>query len=397
MALYQYTASDLAGKMKRGQMSAQGPEQLKTALRAKSMYLVSYQEKTAKVRSHKLSAQELSDFCRELSALLGSGVTVVRSLTIISSRDLPPKMKAAYTGLAVQLKRGVSLSEAMEMQGKTFPEMLINMIKAGEASGKMDKTFSKMAEHYEKEHRLNNSVKSAMTYPMVLLVLLIVVIVALFTFVLPKFFPLFDGMELPLLTRVVMGISDAFTEHWFLILLGVLTVGLTGYTLFQIYKVHFTIDRIKLKLPKIGKLLRVIYTAQFARTLASLYSSGMSIISSLHIAQNTIPNLYVRSHFDDIIKKVRSGYSLSQALGEKEGFDPKLAQTVAVGEETGKLDAMLNSTADSFDYESQEAIKKIITIIEPLMIVVMAVLVLLVIGAVMLPIYTMYGNIETRY
>lgn len=396
MAVYTYIASSLQGKTKRGQQSAANPEQLKAALRDKKLYLVEYAEKEQRVRSRRMKSLELADFCRELSALLGSGVTVVRALSIISSRDLPPALKRAYTGLMVQIKRGVALSDAMEQQGNTFPEMLVNMIKAGEASGKLDKIFTKMAEHYEKEHRLNNSVKSAMTYPMVLLVLLIVVVIALFTFVLPKFFPLFEGMELPLLTRVVMGISDGLKANWLFVILIAACVGMLGYMLVQVRTVRKTIDRMKLKIPKIGPLLRIIYTAQFSRTLASLYSSGMTIINSLRISRDTLPNYFIRDQFDGIIKKVRSGSALSAAVGELDCFDPKLSQTVAVGEETGKLDAMLNSTADSFDYESQQAIKKMITILEPLMIVIMAVLVLVIIGAVMLPIYSMYSNMESR-
>ncbi len=397
MAVYQYTASSLNGKMKRGQLAAANPEQLKAALREKQLFLITYAEKEQRTRMRKLSALELSDFCRELSSLLSSGVTVVRSLTIISARNMPAQMRTMYGSISSQLKRGVALSDAMELQGRAFPEMLLNMIRAGEASGKLDKTFEKMAEHYQKEHRLTNSVKSAMTYPMVLLVLLIAVVIGLFTFVLPKFFPLFEGMQLPLLTRVVMAISDGISEHWFLIILCAAFLGVSIYTLLQLHKVRRALDKVKLRIPKVGKLLRIIYTAQFSRTLASLYNSGMSIISSLNVAKSTLPNFFIRDQFDDIIRKVRSGNALSAALSECVGFDPKLAQTVAVGEETGKLDAMLNSTADSFDYESQEAIKKIITILEPLMIIIMALLVLVVIGAVMLPIYTMYGNVESRY
>lgn len=394
MAAYQYTASSLGGKIKKGKINAGNPNQLKEALKKEELFLIEYKEIVDKKRSRKLNGKEISEFCRELSALLGSGVSVVRSFNIICKRQATPKLKAVYNDIAVQIKRGVPLSDAMAMQGKTFPEMLINMIKAGEASGKIDQTFEKMSVHYEKEYRMSNTIKSAMAYPKMLGGLLVVVVIALFTFIMPTFFGLFKDMELPLLTRVVMGISDFFTHNLFLIGIIAATVIIAGYIIFQIHAVRRIMDKIKIKIPKIGGLLKIVYTSEFARTLASLYASGMNIVESLQIAKNTIPNVYIREQFEPAIRKLRSGVALSEVLSEIEGFDIKLSQTVEVGEETGRLEAMLVSTADSYEYESQQAIDKIISVIQPVMIVAIAGIVLCIVGAVMLPIFSMYGDIE---
>ena len=182
MAVYQYVASNMGGKISKGQITTATPEQLREILKQQNLFLISYEEKANVTYGRKLKANELSELCRELASLLGSGVSVVRSFTIISGRDIEPKLKKAYTNITTQIKRGVPLSDAMEMQGRMFPEMLINMIRAGEESGRIDQTFDKMAAHYEKEYRLNGAVKSAMTYPIILLVLIVVVMMALFTF-----------------------------------------------------------------------------------------------------------------------------------------------------------------------------------------------------------------------
>ena len=394
VAVFEYTASNIGGKIKKGHISTANPQQLKEILRQQNLYLITYEEKINMSSGKRLKKNQLSEFCRELGSLLGSGVSVVRSFNIICRRNMEPKLKKAYTDISVQIKRGVTLSDAMAMQGKMFPQMLINMIKAGEASGKLDKTFEKMSIHYEKEYRMSSSVRGAMAYPVVLLVLIICVMMILFTFVLPMFFGLFEGMELPLLTRIVMGLSTIIKENLFLIILGAVCLCIAVCFVVKLHHIRYAIDKFKVHIPKIGKLIKIIYTAQFSRTLSSLYASGINIMDSLQISKNTITNIYIREQFETVIKKVRSGNTLSSALSEVDGFDIKLSQTVEVGEETGRLDSMLNSTADSYEYQSQAAISKMITILQPLMIIIMAGLVLIVIVAVMIPIFSMYGNIE---
>ena len=394
MAVYQYVASNMGGKIKKGQITTANSEQLRELLKQQKLFLISYEEKANLTSGRKLKANELSEFCRELSSLLGSGVSVVRSFTIISGRDIEPKLKKSYANITTLIKRGVPLSDAMEMQGRMFPEMLVNMIRAGEESGRLDQTFEKMSVHYEKEYRMTGAVKSALTYPIVLLVLIVVVMMALFTFVLPTFFELFEDMEVPLITQIVMNISTFVRENvLIIILLGAILVMLIGF-IAGLYPVKYQIDRILVKLPKISPLIKIVYTAQFARTLASLYASGINIVDSLQISRNTIPNYYIREQFDDAVRKIRAGNTLSETLKEIDGFDIKLSQTTEIGEETGQLDKMLNSTASSYEYESQAAINKMITILQPVMIVILAGLVLVVIGAVMLPIFNMYSSIE---
>lgn len=395
LAEYNYVAATMAGKTVRGKLAANSPEGLKENLLRQELFLLDYDE-ISKASGKRLKANQLADFCRELSSMLGTGVSLVRSMQIIMNRDLPPAMKNTFTALNHLIKRGVALSEAMEQQGEVFPELLINMIKAGEANGHLDESLKKMAAHYEAEHRTNQDIKGAMTYPIILIVITVIVIIAVFTFIFPTFMGVFGDMELPAITQVMMGISNFLTQQWFLAIVTVLAVGIGIYWLTRIEKVKLWWDKVLVKIPKVGPLLRIIYTARFARTFSSLYSGGLTILSALQISKDTIGNRYIAMQFTDVIRLVRQGTSLSEALSSVEGFDVKLTETIAVGEETGRVDELLLSIAESFDYESSMAIKKLVKLIEPIMILVMAVIIMTVMLSVMLPIYQLYSDIDQQ-
>lgn len=394
MPQYRYTAKDISGKVKRGTLNAADPDALKKGLKEIGLYLSRYTEKVDKNQGKKLKSAEISTFCREISSMLSAGISLVRAMNIINNRDLSPKLKYAFGELLSSIKKGIALSDAMELLGRAFPSMLINMVKAGEASGRLDETMEKMADYYEKETRLAKNIKSAMTYPIILASLTVIVTVVLMTFVVPLFADIFEGMELPAITRVVMGISNGLTGNFVYVVIAAALLCLAIYFIMQIESVRFSIDRLKLKIPIIGKLLKIIYTARFSRTLASLYSSGLSIINALQISKDTVGNRYLTSQFEEVIRLVRSGNPLSLSLAGVVGFDKKLSETIAVGEETGQLDTLLISIADSYDYESDMAIKKLMTMIEPIMIIILAVFVVIIMLSVLLPIFSMYSQID---
>ncbi|MBS7370053.1 MAG: type II secretion system F family protein [Oscillospiraceae bacterium] len=393
MAEYSYLAAKHDGKTVKGTLVAGSPDMLKDNLRRQQLYLLEYDE-IKKAGGKRLKATQLADFCRELSSMLGTGVSLVRAMQIIMNRDLSPAMKTTFTALNQQIKRGIALSEAMEMQDEVFPELLISMVKAGEANGKLDEALKKMASHYEAEHRTNQDIKGAMTYPIILIVITILVIIAVFTFIFTRLMTVFGDMELPTITQVMMGISNFLTQQWFMAIVIVLAVGIAIYWITRLEKVKYGWDKFIVKLPKIGPLLKIIYTARFARTFSSLYSGGLTILNALQISKDTIGNRYIAGQFDGVIRMVRQGTSLSEALAAVDGFDVKLTETIAVGEETGRVDELLLSIADSFDYESSMAIKKLVKLIEPIMILIMALVILTVMLSVMLPIYELYGNID---
>ena len=395
MPNFRYTAKSMEGKIQRGTMEAAGEGVLQQMLKEQGLYLIEAKDAAAVKKHKKLNARQLSEFSKELSTLLASGVSIVRALEIIAEEDgISPVTKALYLDILAELKRGLSLSEAMEMK-QCFPELMLGMIRSGEGSGNIDAVMNRLALHYERENRLKQQVQSAMTYPMVLLVMSILVVILIVTFILPQFEELFAEMEsLPVVTEILMGISDFLVTQWYVALLVIFLLFIILRTVGKIYKVRRTIDYIKVHMPVAGKLNKVIYTARFSRTLRSLYSSGMPIASALQTAGGTVGNVYVEEQFDKVISMVRSGIPLSQALREVDGFLRKLSSTIMVGEESGRLDAMLDSIAMTMEEEAEAATKRLVTLLEPILICIMALVVGFIIIAVMLPIYESYGAIE---
>ncbi len=396
MPTYKYVASSIQGKTRKGVAEAADEAALKDSLSKEGLFLVSCETSIKEFAVRRLRSNELADFCRQLGSMLSAGVTLIRAISILLQRDLKPQIRASYSDISISLQRGLSLSEAMEKQG-AFPDLLVNAFRASESSGQMDKTCMRMAEHYEKEYRTNGKIKSAMAYPLFLLCLTVVIMVVIFSVVLPRFFTLFEGIELPGITKAVIAISNAMSDYGGIIIIVILLAVLGFMALFRVPKVALWLDRTKLRFPIIGKLLKIIYTARFARTLSSLYASGLTIINALQNTKNTIGNKYIASQFDDLIKNVRNGENLSTSINAVDGFDKKLSATISIGEETGNLDFMLDSIASSFDYESEQAMSRLTAIIEPVMIIFMAIIVCLLLISVMLPILTLYNSIGSGY
>ena len=400
MPSYQYTAKNEKGKTVRGTAAAPSPEALYAQLRTEGLYLMDQREAGAGKRSVRpLKTAQVADFCRSLGTLLAAGVPLVRAFAILGEEEgLDPKAKAVYEAVRTELRKGVPLSDAMEAQAPAFPALLVAMLRSAESTGSIDKACLRMANHYEKEHKLDQEVGNSLMYPAILGVLIVVVLLILMGYVVPQFEEMFAQMEtLPLPTVILLGISDFLKSHWLLVALGAaaLTVGVRS--LFLVPEVRLQWDRFILHAPVVGKLNRKICTARFARTLSNLYSSGVPIVMALQSGQQTVGNRWIASQFDGVLTSVRAGHPLSESLKEVDGFERKLSSTVMVGEETGKLDSMLATTSETMDYEAEMATKKLMTLIEPVMIVVMAVMVAFVIIAVILPIYLSYGTIGGSY
>lgn len=395
MPRYKYTATTDGGKTVRGTASAATPEALYEQMRVSGKYVTEQHEVGDAAVKTALKTAQVAEYCRNLGTLLSAGVPLIRAFSILSEeKGTPPQVRAIYDRIQGELRKGIPLSDAMEGCGPAFPPLLISMIRSAEGTGNIDKSALRMADHYEKEHKLNQEVGNAMMYPIILMVLLVLVVVVLMAFVVPQFSDMFAQMEsLPLPTTILLGISDFMSTHWFAVVLGLVVLVVVLRLLFAIPQVKLRVDWIKLHAPIVGKLNRKICTARFARTLSNLYSSGVPIVGALASARNTVGNTWIASQFDTVLTTVRSGGTLSAAIGAVDGFESKLASSVAVGEETGKLDTLLATMSTSMDYEAENANKRLLTLIEPVMILLIALVVGFVIIAVILPIYQSYGTI----
>ena len=396
---YRYKAQNTDGKFITGELRAANESELQSKLKNDGLFLMDSKELAGEKRIHKrLSHDKVADFSRNLSKLLGSGVTLVRALRIIAEDEsIKEKERQIYSDVLKQVRSGMTLSDAMEEQGGTFPPLFVNMIRSSESGGNMDGTAANMAEYYSKEYKLQQKIKSSTTYPKILGVLIVLVVIVIMGFVLPQFSSLFDQMEsLPKTTTILMAISDFVAKRWYLLIFFGVILFMIGKVLVSLPPVKLMLDKIEIHIPKIGKLRKVIYTARFSRTLASMYSAGIPIVTCLQIAKTTIGNTYIESQFDAMIADIRAGMPLSDGLAGIDGFVKKLPSSVAVGEETGALESMLVSIADQMDYDSEIAIEKLVAMVEPIMIIVMAVIVGFIMVAVISPIYGSYQAIGNQ-
>lgn len=394
MPEYLYKGKTADGKVVKGSLNAADEKALYDALKRDGAYLTSFRLKEeVSGRKKQLKAMELSEFCRQLSSLTAAGITLSRALSIILMGKPNSPATQAYKEVQKLVQQGQPLSDALAQQG-IFPEMMINMFRAGEASGQLEQVAAKLATHYQKEHRMDNRIKSATMYPKILAAVCVLAVLIIFLVVMPELEPMFQGMEIPAATRAMMAFSALLSQQWYILLIIALCAVAAVQIAFTSPQVRFYWDKLKLQMPVIKNHMRIIYTARFARTQSSLYSSGLSMLRSLEIASYTLGNAYLTSQFTQVIRQVRSGEMLSQAIQQVDGFDSKLSPTIFVGEETGRLDQMLENIADNYEYEADVALSKLTGMIEPLMIVFMAGIVLMIMLGVMLPIWSMYGNVN---
>ncbi len=395
MALYKYKAQDAGGKVKSGKLNASSEQDLHEKLRAEGLMLLDFKD-AAKLKKYKpLKTKALAEYSRQIGTLLNAGVSLVKALQIMSEDEsITPYERVIYKEITSYVVQGVPLSEAMKNLPGVFPPLITNMYKAAEASGKLDTTALRMADQYTREDRMNAKIKSAMTYPKILSFLIVVVVAVIFGFVLPQFKSMFDKMDsLPFTTEIMMAISSFVGKYWYTLIIAAAVIWLILYFLKKIPAVVYQFDKFKIKAPKIGKLLKIIYTARFARTLCSLYSSGIPIVTCLSIAKTTIGNSYIEEQFDEVIKSVQAGNTLTSSLEGVDGFINKLTSSINVGEEAGSLDTMLVSIAEDLEFESDKAITQMVSYIEPVMIVVLAAVVGFIILSVITPIYGSYKSI----
>jgi type IV pilus assembly protein PilC len=394
MPEYKYRAQDQNGKIIKGRSDAPDAAALHKRFHDEGLTLLEADPVVRRIALKPLKKVQLADFARQLGTLTKAGVSLVKALEIIAhDESIETYERDIYLRLRDRIVQGISLSNAMEELDPAFPSLFVFMMKATEQTGNLDDTALRLAKHYTDEAELEQTVKSSLTYPKILAVLIVIVVAVIFGYVLPQFEDLFSTMPtLPLPTRILMAISNFVATKWYIILIVAALAVIFGKIIIKLPVVRYQIDKIK-TWGKWGKLTKVIYSARFARTLSSLYAGGIPVYNCIDIAKSTIGNAYIEAQFDDVLKKVAGGSSVSDSLRDVNGFVQKLPSSIKVGEETGMLAQMLESVANDLDFYSRQALVKLTSYIEPVMIVVMAVIVGFVMIAVIQPIYNSYATI----
>ncbi len=394
MPEYRYRAQDSKGKIVKGKAEAADESDLQRRFHDADMLLLEAKPISKQVALKTLKKTKLADFCRQLGTLTKAGVALVKALEIIANDESATDYeRQLYIRLRDRIVQGIALSNAMEELDPAFPPLLVYMIRAAETSGTLDSTCLRLADQYTSEAQLEQTAKNSLTYPKILSGLIVLVLIILFGYVLPQFEDIFATLpSLPLPTRILMGLSEFVKDKWYILLAAIILIAIFGKMITKIPAVRYNIDKIKTMGPW-GKLFNVIYSARFARTMSSLYSSGIPIYSCIHIARGTIGNKYIEDQFDVVEKQVAGGTPISVALQGVHGFVSKLPATIKVGEETGMLGSMLESVANDLDFYSKQALLRLTSYIEPVMIVVMAVAVGFIMIAIIQPIYQSYSTI----
>lgn len=343
----------------------------------------------------RVTTKDIAIFCRQFYTMLDAGVSINSAVHILAEQLTNRKLKDALGDMEDQVRKGQTLSESMRKHNKIFPDLLISMIETGEVSGNLDSVLLRMSTHYEKENKINNKVKSAMIYPAVLSVVAIVVVTILLTFVMPTFIDMFteSGVELPLSTKILLGMSGGLQKHGLLILLAVVTIVILFRYYLKTDSGKLFSSRLKLKIPVIKKLNQKIIVSRFTRTLSTLLSSGVTLVQALEVVSDVVGNKVAEEALSRIREAVIKGEGLSTPISEDKLFPSMLASMVKIGEESGSLDDILNKTADFYDEELEVTVQTTTALLEPLLIVIMGVVMGFIIISIMLPMFNMYGSI----
>lgn len=352
--------------------------------------------KGGKIRG-KATAQQLTDFTAQMAVLIDAGLPVVRSLKVLSRQQKPGAFKFILEDVSESVEQGSSLSEAFSNHGRTFDKLYVNMIKAGEAGGILDTILQRLADFMEKSQRLKKKVIGAMIYPIIVMSVAVMILTGIMIFVVPAFEQMFaeQGMELHWMTAMLVGISRGIVSIWGILFVAVVIAGAVGLMAWgRTGGGERVIDRLKLKLPIFGPIIKKAVTARFTRTLGTLVMAGVPILESLNICKNAIGNVILGEAIDRVANSIKEGETIAGPLSETGLFDDLVVNMIDVGEETGELDKMLLKVADTFDVYVDIAVESLVSILEPVLIVFMGGAIGFIVIALFLPLVGLIDGIS---
>ena len=399
---FSYVAVDKRGKEKRGSLEAETRERALEQLKAEGLIPVSVREQGALNKEidfsigKKVKPRDLSVFCRQFVSITQAGVPMKEALQMLSEQTENKWLKRAISEVLLSVEKGNTLADSMRGQSDIFPPMLINMVEAGENSGSLEMAFSRMAVQFEKEAKLKATIRKATIYPIILVIAAIGVVAVMLLFVIPIFIDMFADLdvEMPGITMWVMNTSEWMTKHWYMILALIILVIVAYKMIYRTEQGRLAIDRVKMKMPLFGKLTVKTACAQFARTMSTLLSSGISTIDALETVSKIVNNIHYTNALLKAREEVMKGIPLSEPLTASKIFPPMVCHMTGIGEETGNIEDMLEKLADYYDEEVEMTTQSVLAAMEPLIIVFMALVVGTLVIAVISPIGAMYSGLD---
>lgn len=394
---FNYTAINRNGKRVRSSLDASSIETAKSSLRGAGYTILDIKEQTTLNRDIEIpflgkpKAKDMAVFCRQFVSILRAGVSVASVLSMLGQQTGNKKLRAAIREMQADVEKGEALATSMRRHPKIFPAILVNMVAAGESSGNLEESFRQMELYFERSKRTKSKVTSAMIYPCVLIVVMIVVLIVMMTKIIPNFLKTFEDMdaELPKITQGVMAVCEWFKSWWWvpLLVLAALIVG--GVLFHRTNKGKHFFGWLARKTPVVGNLTVKTACATFCRTMEVLIGSGLTLTDSMDLAASNMGNIYYLEAIRDARGMVAEGTPLRESLVRTGIFPPMVSNLVGVGEETGDLQSMMGKVADYYDEEVEEATKKLLNLMEPAIIIFMAVFVVIIVLAIYLPMINM--------
>jgi len=413
MPTFQYEAMDSTGLEVKDTIEAPSEAEAQTMIREKGFYVTKIREKERKKKAEAskkakeaekkkvftiggVKGKQLTMFTRQLSTLQDAGLPILRSLRILETQNKPGALKNALMDVIEDIESGQTLSEAMGKQPKAFNNLYCNMVKAGEAGGALEIILQRLAEFQEKSQSLKRKIIGAMIYPAAVISVAVGIVAFIMIFIIPKFKEIFEGfgLDLPVMTQVLIGASDWVSKYWYMIFI----LPIAFFLFIKIVKRNqtgaFVVDWMSLRIPLIGKILHMGIIARITRTLGTLIASGVPILEGLIISRDTAGNAVFVRAFDNIYTAIREGETIAVPLKEAKIVDDLVVNMVDVGEETGALDDMLYKVADVYDEEVEVRVESLVSLLEPIMVVVLGLIVGFIVIALFLPLVQLLNDLS---
>lgn len=409
MPTFRYVAKNWEGETDAGTFSAPNLREAIEHLRAQELFVISIKEQAAalqrqeaslerfraRLQERKPKSRDFMIFCRQFATMLQAGINVLQILKIQAQQAENRALKERLLEVSLDVERGGTLAGALEKHGNFFPKIITSMVEAGEAGGILDAVMERLAAHFENQHDLEEKIRTATLYPIIVSGLAVAVMALMVFFVLPQFSRIFEdmGFEMPFLTRALLGLSRFVTGYWYLIiaLLLLIIIALRRYLRTPQGRERF--DRIQLRLPLYGKIYSTMIVARFSRTLGTLLVSGVGLVPALELVEKVINNVVLVDALTEARRVIRQGQALALPLAASGLFPPMLVEMINIGEESGALDSMLSRTADFYEGELTFILDRLSSIIEPVLLIAVGLFVGLLMVSIIQPMFGIYEMI----
>ncbi len=402
MAAWGYVAIDKGGKEIKGSKDADNKELVLRDLKNQGLIVLEITEQNMLTKDisidfgGKPTPRDMAVFCRQFASITRAGVTIIETLNMLADSTENKKMQKAIYAVRADVEKGESFADSMAQHPGVFPELLVQMARAGEASGSLDTAMERMAIQFEKSAKTQAMVKKAMIYPIVVACVAVGVVAAMLLFVIPRYMDMFEtlGTELPAITLAVVGMSNFLKAYWFIIIPVVIAIVFVLKTYAKTNSGKHVFGKLQLKIPAIKNLVVKTASAQMARTLSTLLTAGVPLIEAVDIVADTMGNIWFKESLKEALEQIMIGVPLSQPLQTSGLFPPMVYHMVRIGEEAGSTEEMLNKLADYYEEEVEMAVQSLMAAMEPMIIIVLAGVVGILIAAVMAPMVTMYAALD---